>query len=347
MRGQSATDPHLLGARAFREWITGERERHSRIFLVEPGAETDAIRRVAGSDDLVLLPEDTQPWAGAAGVGRYSGAVRDVGDEVFFGERGVELQDYIAAAFIQIIGPTAVRFADASSWQAFLDDAELARDTGVFPTALIDPRVLLADRNTLSAPHGSAVPSALRIGEDGLVRAGVQGEVIGEDADLPVILSTPLPRVASLAGIAPRERIAGDLAARAWIGRYLGATDLIKMLRLANGTARISGFGWQLVEDDLADAEPRTSDPFLLETPEGFMLADTTTLRRQLLSPQTAVVVALTQTSRTLDRATDRVATMLGIPDDHARVLCREAVIALGIHCGTPLAGHVLGEGPR
>ncbi|WP_349884832.1 daptide biosynthesis RiPP recognition protein [Microbacterium sp. WHRI 7836] len=347
MPGQNATDPHLLGARAFREWITGEREHHSRIFFVERGAETDAVRHVAGSDDLVLLPEGTPSWEGVAGVGRYDGAVSEPGDEVFFGERGVELQDYVAAAFIQIIGPTAVRFFDASSWQAFIDDAELARDTGVFPTALIDPRVLLADRHTLSAPDGFDVPSALRIGDDGSVRAGVQGEVLGEVGDLPAILATPLPRAASLSGIAPRERIAGDLGAHEWIGRYLRATDLIKMLGLGNGTARISGFGWLLVDDDLADAEPRSSDPFLLDTPEGFVLADTTTLRRQLLSPQTARVVALVQTSSTPDRATERVARALGIPDDHARVLCREAVIALGIHGGRPVSGRLTEETPR
>ncbi len=44
-------------------------------------------------------------------------------------------RDYVAAAFVQIIGPTAVRFFDETSWRAFLDDAELARRTGVFPSA--------------------------------------------------------------------------------------------------------------------------------------------------------------------------------------------------------------------
>lgn len=34
----AAPGPELSGARALREWITGERERYARVFLVESGA---------------------------------------------------------------------------------------------------------------------------------------------------------------------------------------------------------------------------------------------------------------------------------------------------------------------
>lgn len=127
-----AAQPELFGARALREWITGEHTEHSRIFLLEGGADVSDLDDVAGHDDVVLLPAESAPYDGPAGTARYSGALREVGDELFFGERGVELQDYVAAAFVQIIGPTAVRFFDETSWRAFLDDAELARRTGVF-----------------------------------------------------------------------------------------------------------------------------------------------------------------------------------------------------------------------
>lgn len=332
--GDGVVEPGLVGARALREWITGERDEYARVFLVESGAMAHRVAEVAGRDDVVLLPEEGGLYAGAAGVVPYGGALRDIEDELFFGERGVELQDYVAAAFVQIIGPTAVSLFDASSGEAFLDDAELARRTGVFPSALIDPRVLLADRSALSRPAELAAPNAIRVSPDGAVSIGVQGDTVGTIDELPALLTEPRPRAAALGATAPRDAFISDLTRREWIARYLQATDLMKMLRLANGAAKISGFGWVLVDDDLADAEPLTADPFLLETTDGFVLADIRTLRRQLLSPVAAQVVAVTQTSRTPEVAAERVARQLGVSASEARTLCLEAVSALDIHFG-------------
>lgn len=334
MRDGAASEPELLGVRALREWITGQRDEYSRVLLVEPGASAEGVDGVAGPDDVVLLPEGSGPYAGPARTAHYSGALSAIGDELFFGERGVELQDYVAAAFVQIVGPTAVCLVDASGWEAFIDDAELARRTGIFPSPLIDPRVLLADRSALMDPGGLATPSAIRVSPVGDVGIGVRGGVIGDVSDLQTLLAVPVPRTATWGRRVPAEALAADLARREWIGRYLHATDLMKMLRLANGAARISGFGWSGIDDDLADAEPRTADPFLLDTPEGFVLADTVTLRRQLLSPATATVVAATQTSSTPEVAVERVARQLGRSGAEAALLCREAVVALNIHLG-------------
>lgn len=333
-RDEVTVGPELVGARALRAWITGEQEEHSRVFLVESGAAVDGVEGVAGRDDVILLPRESGAYEGPARTVRYSGALHEVGDELFFGERGVELQDYIAASFVQIIGPTAVRFFDGSSWQAFLDDAELARRTGVFPSALIDPRVLLADRTAVATPDELRTPSALRLTRDGGVGIGVQGGIIGDVDELPALLSVRLPRIAALRGVGPTDALASDLRARDWLGRYLAATDLMKMLRLANGAAQLSGFGCSLFDDGHSDAEPLTADPFLLETADGFVLADTTTLRRQLLSPVTAEVVAVTQTSSSTEFAAQRVARRLGMSTSDAHALCVEALAALSIHVG-------------
>lgn len=335
--GGGAVGTELIGARALREWITGQRKEHSRVFLIESGATAecmDGVAGVAGDEDVVLLPEGSGPYGGPARVVHYSGGFREVGDELFFGPRGVELQDYIAASFVQIVGPTAVCLFDASSWQAFLDDAELARRTGVFPSALLDPRVLLADRGALEKPCDLETPRAIRVGADGGVGIGVRGEVIGSVDDLPALLAVPLPRAAVWGWRAAGDPFANDLMNREWIERYLDATDLMKMLRLANGAAKISGFGWSLLDDDLADAEPLAADPFLLETAEGLVLADTRTLRRQLLSPSTAQAVAVIQTSSTPEVAAERVARQFGTRSSEADLLCREAVTALNIHFG-------------
>lgn len=327
-------EPEIVGARALREWITGESKEISRVFFVERGAATAGIAEVTGRDDVVLLPEAGEPYDGPARVVRYSGGWGEVGDELFFGERAVELQDYVAATFVQIIGPTAVCFTNAAGWHAFLVDADIARDTGVFPSALIDPRVILAGRTALARPGELMTPTAIRVRSDGRVSVGVRGEIIGSVDDLPGLLTIPLPRVAALGGIAAREELTADLTCREWIERYLDATDLVKMLHLANGAAKLSGFGWSLVEDGHADAQPLTTDPFLLETSDGFLLADTRTLRRQLLSPVTARVIAVIQTSSAPEVATERVSRLLGTPLEGAIRLCLDAVGALDVHFG-------------
>lgn len=324
----------LVGPRALREWLTGTREAYPRVFLVDNGATAEGVEEVAGAEDVILLPEEGGPFAGRARVVRYRGALSEIGDELFIGERGVELQDYVAAAFVHIVGPTAVCILDASSWRAFLDDAELARRTGVFPSALIDPRVLLADRAALARPGELEKPTAIRVSAEGRVSVGVQGEVLGGVDELQALLALPLPRAVAWGDRAPREVLTDDGRNRERIERYLNATDLMKMLRLANGVAKISGFGWSLLDDGLADAEPLAADPFLLETAEGLVFADTRTLRRQLLSPSTAAVVAATQTSSTLEIAVERVARQLRVRTPVANVLCLEAVAALGAHFG-------------
>ncbi|MCK2037639.1 hypothetical protein KZC51_16035 [Microbacterium sp. SSW1-49] len=327
-----------VGARALREWIIGEPQTYTRVFLVESGANAAPIDEVAVEGDVVLLPDGSEPIRGAATAVHYSGALTEIGDELFLGDRGVELQDYVAAEFVQIIGPTAVCFPDAASWQAFLDDARLARRTGVFPSALLDPRVILAHRGALANPQRIATPSAIRVRADGRVSVGVRGEVIGSIDDLRSAITAPLPQIAAWAGAASITTIAADLADRDGVGRYLHATDLMKMLRLANGSARIGGFGWSPLDDGRADAEPLPADPFLLETPDGVVLADVTTLRRQLLSPLTATVVAAVQTSRSHEVATERVARRLGMTASAAGALCRDAVSALSIHVGRAAA---------
>lgn len=330
-----ATTAELEGARALREWITGERADYARVFFIERCAMTDDLEEVVDADDVLLLPEDSGPYTGRAGAVRYSGDLSEIGDELFIGERSVELQDYIAAAFVQIVGPTAVCFFDESSWGAFVDDAELARRTGVFPTALIDPRILLADRAAIERPEEFHVPNALRVSRDGVIGVGVRGRTIGRVDELKTLLTVPLPRAAARRGAASGAGRSVDLAGPSWIGRYLAATDLMKMLDLVNGEARISGFGWSLIDDERADAEPLRADPFLIETADGFVLADITTLRRQLLAPTTADVVAVTQSSSGPELAAERVARHLGLSVAEARILCREAISALGIHFGT------------
>lgn len=334
----AGVDEAEIGARALREFVTGERSRYRRIFLADPGAPTDAVLNAAGAQDAVLLPEGEEFPAVSAALLRYGGRLDESGDEMVLGDTTVELQDYVAAAFVQLVGPTVVAVLDVPGWEAFLDDARLARRTGVFPSALLDPRVVLAERSALESPRAIEIPNAIRVRADGAFTVGMRGEPVGHIVQTPDRLAEPVERGVRLGGAPSIEELTASGPDRGETARYLRAIDLLRMLRNANGV-RVAGFGWSLIDDDGADAEPLPSDPFLLDTAEGFVLADVDSRGRRALSRLTAVVVEATQTSSGWDLAAERVARSLAIPEPDAGRLCQEAIGALGISLGASTEG--------
>lgn len=323
----------VVGARALLEFVSGERNTYRRVFLVDADAPTDAVLDAAGAQDAVLLPEGEEYPSASAALFRYSGRLDESGDEMVLGDTTVELQDYVAAAFVQLVGPTVVAVLDTPGWEACLDDARLARSTGVFPSALLDPRVILAERSTLENPYAIEIPNAIRVRADGQFTIGPRGEVVGHIVQTRDRLAEPVERGARLGGAPSIEELVAPGPDRGGTARYLRAIDLVRMLRNADGV-RVAGFGWSLIDDGGADAEPFASDPFLLGTAEGLVLADVDSRRRRALSPLTAVVVEATQTSSARALAAERIARRLAIPASDADRLCQEAIGALGISLG-------------
>ncbi len=323
-----------LEACVVREWITGEFQECRRIFFLDPGASIHDLEKVFSSGDAVLLPSEFDVNYEAVKTISFGGQMLEAGDEFFFGKQCVELQDYLSAAFVEIVTSTVVRFFDEDGWQAFLDDADLARYTGVFPSSLLDRHVLLADREALSKPFELNVPRSIRLSADGTISLGLQGKELGRLQDLQTLLETPVPNIAMLSGEVATRSIEAGLASRSWIERYFNAIDLMKMLRLENGRSKISGFGWSYVEDGQSDSDPLASDPFLFESSKGLMLADITSLRRQLLTPHAASVVAIVQTSSSSELATERVAEYLNVSTEKAAAMCFEASQELNVHLG-------------
>ncbi|MCM3779981.1 daptide biosynthesis RiPP recognition protein [Microbacterium hydrocarbonoxydans] len=331
-------ESEVVGARALREFVTGERNTYRRVFLVDADAPMTAVLDAAGAQDAVLLPEGEELPAATAALFRYRGRLAESGDEMLLGETAVELQDYVAAAFVQLVGPTVVAVLDTPGWKAFLDDVHLARRTGVFPSALLDPRVVLAERSALESPRAIDIPNAIRVHADGAFTVGMRGEVVGHVMDTPERLAEPVARGARLGGAPSIDELTASDPGRDATVRYLRAIDLLRMLRNANGV-RVAGFGWSLIDDDGADAEPLASDPFLLDAAEGFVLADVDSRRRRALSLLTAVVVEATQTSSGPELAVERIARRLAVPASDAGRLCEDAIGALGISFGVSTAG--------
>jgi hypothetical protein len=319
------------------DWITGDRGQVARTVFCADARVARAAAALLADTDALLVPESGAPPETRALVIPYAGALSEVGDALHVGGRSIELQHYLAAAYVELVLPTVVRFLDADGWSAFLDDADLARRTGVFSTAVVDPRLRLGDRAALHAPFEAERPRTLHLHDDGRVTAGPQGGILGDIDDLVRILHTPVPRMTAFSGILPLAALHADMAQRPWLARYLRAAELVGLLGArGGGRRRIDGFGWSAIRDDRADAHPASDDPFLVDTDEGILLADPRTRRRQLLSTQAAAVVAAVQTSASLELAVERAGTALAITAVNARALCMEAGTRLGVHGGVP-----------
>lgn len=324
-------------ARLVVEWITGRHRSFRRAVFCAPGAPAGRVAVALGADDVLLVP-DARPVETAARVIGYRGAFDDIGDTLHVAGHAVELQHYASAAYVELVGPTAMRFFDLDGWRAFLDDADLARDAGVFAGPLVDPRLRLADADAVDAPFDVAPPNALHIHADGRITAGAQGEHLGSVDTAVDDLWAARPRWTALTDVVAEPVLVDGLASRPWLARYLRAAEVWGVLGIRPGEGRVDGFGWSADAGSEGDARPRPEDAFLVETAAGVLLADLRTRRRQRLSDTTAAVVAILQTSSDPDSAAQRLARMKRISATSAAHLCAEAAERLGVRAGVPLA---------
>lgn len=325
-------EPHI--ARAVHEWISGRREHHARFFFAATRDVASAIGPRVGVRDVLLAPEHADTQAGRGLVIGYRGRFAELGDELTVSGQTIELQDYVAAAFVDVLGPTVVRFVDIDGWRAFLDDAEIARESGILPPQLRDPRMQLADRAALLDPFGIAPADSFAIGDDGRVTFGAQGADLGS-ADDAATFDVEVPRLAAFAGVVPLAELTEALQERVWLPRLLALAELRRALPADLSSAHVSGFGHVLVDDGGADALPQTLDPFVLSTRGSApVLADPVTRRQFRLSDETARVIEIVQTSSFPERATQRISADRGISMSSAEQLRVQAIEVLSVHHG-------------
>lgn len=336
----SDIEPWVAGA--VREWISGQRDAHERFFFARTAEEAAAFDLRATGRDVVLVPDGSPaPDDDAAARGEratlifYRGALRDPGDEIVVSGRSIELQDYAAAAFVDVLGPTLVRFMDVEGWQAFLEDADIARETGVLPPQLRDPRMQLADRAVLLAPLETVSPDSFASGAEDRVRYGPQGVDLGRIDDPDAYLRAQ-PRIAALGGVVAVADAIAAVRARPWLARLIALADLRHALPPDQGYVPTSGFGVVLVDDEGADADPLPRDPFILFDDVDPLLVDAVSRRRFRLDLQTARVVEIVQTSASEGLAAERIAAASDVPIHAAARLAQQALEALDIHLGVP-----------
>lgn len=337
-----AQDARIIG-----EWITGRHASFRRAVFCAPGAPVEPAAAAVTVDDVLLVPSDAAVET-AARVVRFDGAFDEVGDVLHVAGHSVELQHYAAAAYVELVGPTAMRFLDADGWRAFLADADLARASGVFTSPMTDPRLRLADADVFDDPFASTAPRAVHVHADGRLTAGAQGAVLGLADDVAGVLAAPHSRWEALAGLVVSADLTRDLADRPWLGRFVHAAELAGRLGFEASDLRIDGFGWSALSDagrGEDGAVVRSDDPFLVRTPDGVLLVDLRTRRRQRLPEQTVRVVATLQASTDVTAAADRLARTERLSAEAARALCSEAERLLGVRPGVPAAADSVAVG--
>jgi hypothetical protein len=325
-------------ARAVHEWISGHRDSYERFFFAETAEAAAAFAVRATRRDALFAPDGGPlPSPGPATVIPYGGLLREPGDELLVSGRTVELQDYAAAAFVDVLGPTVVRFVGPHDWTAFLDDAVIAHETGVLPPQLRDPRMQLAERAALLDPLRIARPDSFASHGEGSVTFGPQGIVLGA-IDESGTFEASVPRIAALGGVVPVRELVACVTERPWLPRLIALADLRRALPGDRALAPVSGFGAVLVDDGHADADPIARDPFLVIEDEQPILADPASRRQFRVSMDAARVVEIVQTSSTAAHANVRIAKALGATAEVADSLRHQALDVLGVHHGASRA---------
>ncbi|MFF5502541.1 daptide biosynthesis RiPP recognition protein [Streptomyces roseolus] len=234
-----------------------------------------------GAGTVVLVPGDGGGEAGPDDEGRplvlaYEGSLAEPGDEMSIGDSFfLQTQDYATSAYMSVIGPTLIRITEAADLDAFLADADKAREHGEFASFATHPSVRLGDLPALGAdPSGDGPRARLFVRATGEVTLGPGGLPLGTAGDGLAALEAEWARLnagseqpcaVSLGAVVPEPERVAALAARPWLGRYLAALDAIRELRSRGTTGlKVSGFGARLAHGE-GDADHAGVDvPLLL-----------------------------------------------------------------------------------
>lgn len=204
------------------------------------------------------------------------------------------MQSYAVATFLTLLGPTAVRVVDESDVEAYLDDADRARDEGSFSAMLANPAVQLADVGALGDHTPQDGPS-LRLYVDvlGDLRLSPAGEVLAWTESL---WTSSAPGAGGALTTIGSSQAALDQ--RPWLPRYLSAVRAVQSA-VARGhqDLSVSGFGRRLAEDC-----PLRPDDFDLAHPQAPIVLWDADTHLVYLPPSGRTFVADVETATSLER---------------------------------------------
>ncbi|MDR6989625.1 hypothetical protein J2Y66_004142 [Paenarthrobacter nitroguajacolicus] len=304
-------------AAAVDQWITGIPGRiRDHVIFVENPEHTGYAKTLAGEDSTILVLNGDKADAGIVAV---TGTFDVAGEELLVdGTLSLEIQDYVAIPFVNLVGVTVVRITTKEDWQAFFDDAEEACRTGHFVQQLTEVNAVLAERGLLNGgPRDNLLLTRLHITWDGTILSGPYGTQIGRVGDV-----LPDLRVRSIA-LRPESAVAAvyypwdiyeSLAGKPWISRYLAALDAWKFVpREDRPTTSLVGFGTSLYGAALRDGLPSAQAPFILRRGADHTLLDAKTGRLFKVGPDAAAIVEAVSNLRDVKAAAVAAAPALKV----------------------------------
>ncbi|MDR6639033.1 daptide biosynthesis RiPP recognition protein [Paenarthrobacter nitroguajacolicus] len=329
-------------AAATDQWITGIPGRiPGHVIFVENPEHTGYAKSLAAEGSTILVCNGDKDDRGIVPV---SGSFDAAGEELLVdGTLSLEIQDYIAIPFVNLVGVTVVRITTKEDWQAFFDDADEARSSGHFVPQLTEVNAVLAERGLLAGTQkNNLLLSRLHITRDGSVLSGPYGTRIGKVgdhlADLKIRAIMLRPESAVAAVYYPWD-IQDSLAAKPWIPRYLAALDAWKFIpREERPTTKLVGFGTSLYGAAPSDHLPSPQAPFILTRGLDHTLLDTKTGRLFKLGPDAAVIIEAVSNLRDVKAAAIRTAPQLKVSVSIAEESAR-AVLARFEQLGIDVIG--------
>lgn len=320
---------------AFEQYITGRRAIVAgAVFFLESVEHVAPVQEQTGAGDVVFAPAGPATRRDRGGV-RYDGDFREAGSEITVdGRHTFELQEYVAAPFISILGPTVIRQNRAEGVAAFLSDADMARESGVFVEQLLSSAVLLdSSASFLGADPAGDSLVRVHVTRDGAYRDGPDGlllGVVGDDrADLEARALDGAGRGRAFARIVDRRTLGADLDDRPWLARYVAAVDLLRAWDGVPTRPTISGFGGHLVRAlEELPALPgllAADAPYLLTGDgEEYVLIDPASRRRVRLGIDAARAAECLIATADESAASALLAAELGSRTDRVAPLVRE-----------------------
>jgi hypothetical protein len=264
---------------------------------------------LVGPETRVFVPGAQDSTDGAVVIG-YDGSISDPGGDVQIGAQFfLQTQDYGTSEYLSLIGATLVKVVDERDFQAFLADADAAREHGSFVDFATHPLVRLCDVAGLGAAAGVDGPRLrLYVDAEGVISTSTAGAPLGQLGDDLGTLEaawnkingeSARPCAVSLAQAVDEDVRVAALEERPWIARYHGAIAAVRNLRareIADGRdIRVSGFGGRLAPElgDITDPWDLRQDdaPLLLWTDDAAYLYAAAAERVFQLPHSTAVQV--------------------------------------------------------
>jgi hypothetical protein len=131
-----ALENKKAAVQALEHWVTGSGHAGTRQFYLENGANVEAVVSRLGPADVAFVPAGLDLTTSQGRVIGYDGALTAPGDQFFLEGQIVEVQEYLAAGFVEVFGPTVVHLGGDDGWAALVEDAEAASRVGIFPEHL-------------------------------------------------------------------------------------------------------------------------------------------------------------------------------------------------------------------